>query len=433
MSNTRHTTVLSSVVVLLLIGSLFIPVVYADDHDESTEPDRYYQIVQGDQVVSVDPIEGDDSVEEFYDYHHPHVGSRDDPRWGRSFSSEGTVEYQKDDTSVLLLYEGPEGVSLVALHDKYHETQTDGTTGGSVSWTVSGLPNDGEWAVIDDEYGWLTTNATQDDLFYVDPVHRSGAPGTDGEPPNNADALISWVWVTGRNDGVAYRGLGSDVSVSIDPAFNEESYHRYGDQRRANEFPNRPYQNSGYNGTVDDWQVIVPTSDGEEFDRVSLERLDEPVDIRSTSVLPTLRSVELENETIEPGDSLELTAVVHNPGDTEWSYETSFRVGDTVLQREYVTVRPGEEQTVTFTQEFESAGVYEVGVDGERTTLTVGDPETNDTDEYTGDTDGDTDDTGEYTDDTDGNTDDQIPGFGPVTAVVALLVATLTARRRLTR
>lgn len=383
MSSRRYSTVLSTVAVVLLIGSLSVPVVYADDHTESTGHDRSYQIVQGDQVISVAPVDGEESVEAFYDYHHPHVESRADPQWGRSFSSEGTGEYQQDDTSVLLLYEGSEGVSLVALHDRYHETQADGTPGGSLSWTVSGLPNGGEWVVIDDEYGWYTSETTKDDIFYVDPAHQNSAPGTDGEPPGDADALLSWVWTTGRNDGVAYRGLDSNASITIDPGFNQDSYHRYGDQRRATRL-DEPDQNNGYNGTVDDWQVIVPADNGTAFDRVSLEHLDEPVEIRSTSVRPAPQSVELETDTIEPGDSVRLTAVIGNPGAVEWSHEVSFRVDDTERQNTVVTVPAGEKRTVTFTQQFDSVGVYELGVGDEHTTVTVDEPETSD------DTDGNT-------------------------------------------
>ncbi|MFW6321262.1 MAG: PGF-CTERM sorting domain-containing protein [Halohasta sp.] len=425
MNRSRYRCLLISVVVLLMIGSLAAPVAYADEHDD--ESDRVYQIVQDDEVVSVDPIEGSESVEKFYDYRHPHVGSRDDPQWGRSFSSEGTVDYQEDDASVLLLYEGSEGVSLVAVHDKYHESKSEGTTGGSVSWTVSGLPDDGEWAVIDDEYGWLTPNETQDDRFYFDPAHRDGAPGTDGRPPGDADARLSWVWTTSRNDGVAYRGLDSDAQMRIDPAFNEDSYHRYGDERRPDVSPDEPEAGAGYNGTVDDWQVIVPTDDkdgddGEDFERVSLESLEEPVEIRSTSTPPAPESVSLENETIEPGESARLTATVENPGDVDWTYEASFRVGDTELGTETVTVPAGEERTVEFTQEFSSTGTYDVGVGDEQTTLTV-----EDTDEGDG-----ADDAPDDSEDTDGadDADDEVPGFGPLAAVAALLAVALAASYR---
>lgn len=414
MRRRRHSSLLVAVVVVLLVTSLFVPVVAADNHtDDSGETDRVYQIVQGDQVVSVDPIQGADSVEEFYDYRHPHVGSRDDPYWGRSFSSLGTTSLQQDDASILMLYEGPDGVSFVAIHDKYYEEQERGTTGGSVSWTMSGLPEDGEWAVIDDEYGWLTTNATKDDLFYLDSDHRAGAPGNDGEPPDDADALLSWVWLTGRSDGVAYRGLGQDVSITVDPAFNEESYQRYGDQRREDEPPDRPDRGERYNGTIDDWQVIVPTDNGSAYERVSLDSLDEPVRIQSTSQPPTVQSVGLETDSIDPGESARISAVIENPGDAEWSYRAGLDVGDTELQSQTVTVPAGEERTVEFQQEFSEPGVYEISVGDARTNVTVGEPTT-------------TTNSSEPVD----NTDEQLPGFGAITALVALLAVMIIATHR---
>jgi len=124
MRRRRYGAVLTGLLVALLLTSLAAPIVYADSHtdDSGSESDRAYQIVQGTQVLSVEPLSGDESVEEFYDYRHPYVGSRDDPSWGRSFSSVGTTDYQRDDTSILMLYEGPQGVSLVAVHDALART-----------------------------------------------------------------------------------------------------------------------------------------------------------------------------------------------------------------------------------------------------------------------------------------------------------------------
>jgi hypothetical protein len=270
---------MSGILVVLMTTTLFMPVVSANSHEDGSETEnRSYQIVQGDRVIPVEPIQGNESVEDFYDYRHPHVGSREDPSWGRQFSSVGTTEFQRHERSVLMLYEGPDGVSLVGVHDKYSEEPPEGTTGGSVSWTVSGLPENGEWAVIDDEYGWLMENETKDDIFLLDSDHQAGAPGNDGAPPSGADALLSWVWLAGRSDGVAYRGFGQDVSVTIDPGFNRQSYHRYGDPRRTGEL-DRPDAGERYNGKIYVWEVVVPTKNDGEYDRVKLDRFNESVGI----------------------------------------------------------------------------------------------------------------------------------------------------------
>jgi len=401
---------------LLVIAVLFAPSVSAEPATNTSEPS--YQVVQGEQVIPIEPITGDEPVEEFYDYRNPEVGDRDHPYWGRSYSSEGTTEYQQDDTSILMLYDGPEGVSLVAVHDRYHDDQDAGTTGGSVSWEVSGLPEDGEWAVIDDDYGWLTEDEQKDDIFYLDEDHQTGAAGNDGEPPSDVDAMLSWVWLTGRTDGMAFRGIGSEPSITIDPAFNSESYHRYGDQRRADEPPDRPGMGERYNGTVDDWQLIVPAGD-DEFDRISLPSLDEPIEIRSTeseteSEIPemSVESVSLNESTIEPNEQARLTAVVENSGAANGSYTVGLEVADTELQTETVAVAAGDQQTIEFTQSFAAAGVYELSVDDEQVSLLV--EESDDTVETP---------TNASTDET----EETIPGFGPITALGALLVSVAAA------
>src|SRR6056297_2932781 len=278
MNSTRQTAARSSLVALLLITSLFAPVVSAQS-TQSTQPaddgDYTYRIVQGDQSFEVRPIQGDVPVEAFYDYRDPYQ-DRENPSWGRSFSSRGTTDYQQDSTSILLLYEGPNGVSLVAVHDKYHENLDNATAGSSVSFQITGLPDDGEWAMIDDDYGWRIEDEEKGDVAQLGADHRAGAAGNDGEPPAGVDARLSWAWMTGRTDGMAYRGLAQeDLSLTIDPAFNEQSYHRVGDDRRPDEEPDDPEEGEEYNGTIDDWQFITATDGGEEYKRVWFSSLED--------------------------------------------------------------------------------------------------------------------------------------------------------------
>jgi len=419
-----YIVLLGGVCLLLLAGGL-APAVSAETSTNNSKPS--YEVVQGDEVFSVEPLEGDEPLEEFYEYRHPEVGDRDDPFWGRSFSSEGTVEYQQDDTSILMLYDGPEGVSLVAVHDRYHENQDAGTTGGSVSWEVSGLPEDGEWAVIDDDYGWVSEHKEQDDIFYLDEDHQTGAAGNDGEPPSDVDAMLSWVWLTGRTDGMAFRGIGSEPSITIDPAFNNESYHRYGDQRRTDEPPDRPGMGERYNGSIDEWQLIVPTDDG-EYDRISLPSLEEPIEIRSAENETAdetanetkderpeiaVESVTLNDSTTEPGEQTRVTAVVENSGDVEGNKTVSLSVGGTELQTETVRVAANETQTVEFTQSFAATGVYELSVGDQQMSLLV----------ESADDDRDT-----PTNESATQTEDNVPGFGFTSPLGGLFVAIVAMR-----
>lgn len=418
----RGVYTLAGLCVLVVVGLSFVPAVHANTSDHVhnvSEPS--YQIVQGEQVIPVEPIDGDEPVEEFYEYRHSFVGDRDHEFWGRSFSSEGTVEYQEDDTSILMLYDGPDGLSLVAVHDRYHEEQAEGTTGGSVSWELTGLPEDGEWAVIDDDYGWLTEEDDKDDIFYLDEDHRDGAAGNDGEPPAGVDAMMSWVWLTGRTDGMAFRGLGTEPSITIDPSFNDDSYHRYGDHRRADELPDRPDRGERYNGTVDDWQVIVPTDD-DEFERVSLQSLDDPVEVRSTEsdtdrAIPeiTIDSIVVDNTTVETNEQTQISTLVENTGEADGIYTLRLSVAGVVLERETVRVAAGDQQTVEFTHSFAAPGEYELSINSEQVDLTVEASE-----DDTGGTDsGETD-----------SSEDEIPGFGVFSALAALLAVAVAARRR---
>lgn len=407
-------TLLACGLCLVVVTLLFVPAVSAEAETNATDPS--YQVVQGEQVVPIEPIEGDQPVEEFYDYRHPEIGDRDHPFWGRSFSSEGTVEYQQDDASILMLYDGPEGVSLVAVHDRYHDNQSQGTTGGSVSWELSGLPEDGEWAVIDDDYGWVSDDEEKDDIFYLDEDHRAGAAGNDGEPPRDVDAMMSWVWLTSRTDGMAFRGIGTEPSITIDPAFNSDSYHRYGDQRRADEPPDRPGMGERYNGTIDDWQLIVPAGDS-EFDRISLQQLDEPVEIRSTASdtdreIPEIavESVTLNESTIAPDEQARISVVVENSGQADGNYRVDLDVAGTQLQTETVAVEAGNHETVEFSQAFAAPGVYDLSVNGKQVSLAVEEPSDTETDST--------------------ETEDATPGFSVLSVLSALLVAVIVLRLR---
>ncbi|WP_253738561.1 PKD domain-containing protein [Halohasta salina] len=408
MNSTRQTTVLSGLVALLMITSLFAPAVSAQpeqpaDDEPADDEERTYRIVQGDQEFEVRPIQGELPVEEFYDYRYPYQ-SREDPSWGRSFSSEGTTEFQQDDTSILMLCEGPNGVSLVAIHDKYYEDRENGTAGSSVSWELTGLPEDGEWAVIDDDYDWRNETVEKDDIHQLGADHRTGAAGNDGDPPEGVDARLSWVWSNGRTDGMAYRGLGGEnVSITIDPAFNGDSYHRFGDDRRPDEDPDDPEEGPEYNGTIDDWQVISATEDGEEIRRAWFDSLEEEVRIETAPATEPVTASLSGPDRATVGENATFTA---NATDDVEGYE--WTVDGTPIDS-------ADESTLTHS--FDEAGTATVNV-----TVATADERT--------DTASHTVDVAEAETETQ-TAEDSTPGFGIGAALAALGgVLLLAARRR---
>lgn len=150
--------------------------------------DEAFAVVQNGQCHEVMPMgDGSRTVEEFYDY-----------RPNFSYSSAGTRDVQENAVSNLFFYDGANGDSLVFVHDEYDESG-----GGAVSFTVTGLPGDGDWAVEDDDY------AGRDDEF-----DHSGSRSD-----------IDWIWQDGRTDGAAFRGVGDADrdGITIEPSFDEDA------------------------------------------------------------------------------------------------------------------------------------------------------------------------------------------------------------------
>lgn len=220
-------------VVLLLVASVCVGFAAADAVDSSVAQqsnDETYAVEQGDDCYEITPISGNESVKEFYDYRTPYPDNPSTNSTGQSYSSEGTHELQRPNASALFLYEDQTGnLSLVFLHG----ADENASQGGSVSFAIAGLPDDGTWAVKDDEY--------DNGHNYDNWTHGS-----------NVDR-IDWTWDAGKTDGGAYAGLGDEFDVTIDPAFNEEA----------------ALDGEYYNGTVTSWSVL---SNGRESpDRIALQ------------------------------------------------------------------------------------------------------------------------------------------------------------------
>lgn len=198
---------------------------------QSNGTNTTFIVEQGSQCIQITPLgDGTKTVEQFYDYEVLNQTA--------NYSSLGTVDIQKDQTSQIFVYRGSEGLSLVFLHDKIH------TPGGFVATAnISGLPSDGEWVVEDDNY------THRDDTFkYTD-----------------TGAYIEWNSNGERTDGGVFRGLGSSnySTITIDIKFNEQ----------VDRYPFEEWAGSPEENEIEHWIVRSGTGETTELD------LDEPVQL----------------------------------------------------------------------------------------------------------------------------------------------------------
>ncbi|WP_231183650.1 hypothetical protein [Haladaptatus sp. DYF46] len=200
-----------------------------------------FVLEQGDTCVPLGIVTSDTPVEEFYDYRS---SDTDLEGWYSAYGPATTFERAK--SSVLYLYRGRQGTSLVFMHGKRGSED-----GGAVTFRFSGLPEDGTWAVTDDQYD----ASTNYDTF----VESDGGWQVD------------WTWAGdsyhgGGADGGAFRGLTRDDVVTIDPAFNEAA-RLYGQ-----------HVNRNYVGPVEGWYALAADSSGHRWQSLDMER---PVVIRT--------------------------------------------------------------------------------------------------------------------------------------------------------
>jgi hypothetical protein len=224
-----------------------------DDGDDRTDDGAgpVFHVEQGGECGPITARTGEQPVEALYEYTYPRGAFEGPPGVsGRTYSSEGTVDLQREQTSIVFLYEGPDGVSLVFVHGRADEEEAErpageSDAGGTVSLRVEGLPDDGEWVILDDYYA------------------------IDGEQrPSNYDRYaveddgyeFHWAYRGGRTDGGVFRGLDDDTEIQIYPAFNDA----------AGLAANHDY------GTIEEWQVL--SGDLSDPDRRSLA-LDRPIRI----------------------------------------------------------------------------------------------------------------------------------------------------------
>ncbi|MFD1586255.1 hypothetical protein ACFR9U_04630 [Halorientalis brevis] len=168
-------------------------------------------VEQNNRSIEAVPLSNGQRIETFYDYANAQINS--------------PLPIAESDKSQLFFWSGPDGLSLVLLHDKPY----DGS-GGAVTMTFDDLPtSQGSWVVKDD-------------------------PGDF-----TSETRFDWAWNYKRTDGGVFRGGLPNQTISISPAFNDAAS-----------------QSPLSSGELTTWQVL--TGQATDPRSISLD-MDEPVTI----------------------------------------------------------------------------------------------------------------------------------------------------------
>ncbi len=278
-----------------------------------------YAVAQGTNCYEVTPVTNtSQNATWFYDYRNPYPDHSDGiTGFSLRYSSYGTQEYQEDQGSVLLFYEGSERASLVLVHDQLG----DSPGGSTVTMDFSGLPTGGEWVVQDDNYP-QSEDETQDDEWEI----------------GDTTASIDWMWSDDRNDGGVYSGVGNmSGTIVVDPGFNEDADY-WGDW--------------GYSGSdehrLTSWTLVDADGDERSLDR------DRRVFAHGGSCLETPPAASLNGpSTTEVGASATFDASGTSDDGEVGGYEWDF---DGDGEPEEVTT------DATVSHAFDEPGNYTVGV-----------------------------------------------------------------------
>ncbi|GGN88191.1 PKD domain-containing protein [Haloarcula pellucida] len=272
----RETLAIRSIALVLLVVGASIgplgPVGSAAGNVENVD-DRptAYSVVQGERCIPL-TIVGDASqnVSSYYDYHGGD---------GTDYSSHGTDDRQVSNVSQLYVYRGSNGDSLLFLHD----ARNDGVGNGSVSMSITNVPEEASWPVEDDTY------QNRDDNF------------EHGE----TSSQIDWMWTEGRTDGAAMVGLGhlNETAIRIDPAFDEESFAA---QDPELDWPYDPLE----------WRA----RSGPDEELVALDK-DSPVEVQAGTCLDA--AVEVNATTVSSGEAVQFdggNSTVGPSAEYDWSF-----------------------------------------------------------------------------------------------------------------
>ena len=276
--------------------------------------EQSFVIEQGDRCVPVTPLSGSEDAEEFYDYRNP---ENSDGEGRYSYSSYMPHHLQAAETSRLFLYDGPDGVSLVMVHNERDAGRGD----SAATFSFSGLPSSGEWAVVDDDY------SGQDDRF--------------------SRTRIDWTWMGTRNDGGVFRGIDrADLDLTITPRWNEDAALYDSPEQRS--------------GRIEQWQVLSGSLSDPQV--TTLPSMSDPVTIRAgtcgddggsgdesppnadLSVSPSEPAVG-DSVTFDARDSNDENGIV----EYRWDFDGDGSTDDTT-------------SSYRVTHAYESAGTYDAGV-----------------------------------------------------------------------
>jgi hypothetical protein len=283
-----------------------------------------YAVAQGDQCITIQALgNGSQTVEEFYDYRNPET--HDGPN--NVYSSYGTRDLQRDDTTTMFVYEGSEGTSLVVIHERVGGS----SDGGAVTMQFDGLGENSEWAVQDDVYNGTRPGGNLDEWSH-----------------SGTSARATWAYTGSRNDGGAIRGFGEDVTIT--PYFNDRADFR--------EYP----------GDITEWEV-VSAEDG-EYNRTSLDSMTEEVRVLAGGCAElTVASLTTSPSAPSPGETVDVQATVQNDGVVAGTFTVEITAGDEVLDTREVELDSGESRDISVETTFDETGSYEIAV--ANTTATV--------------------------------------------------------------
>jgi hypothetical protein len=134
-------------------------------------------VAQNGTTRTVEALSTGEAIETFYDYYDAEAHT--------------TKDFSIRDTTIVFLWEGPKGLSLVVINDR-----RDDPDGGDVRMRFEGLPEEASWAVRDDD------------------------PGNDQYTTGPDVWTADWQWNGAHTDGAAIRGgLDGAFEVTISADF----------------------------------------------------------------------------------------------------------------------------------------------------------------------------------------------------------------------